>query len=65
MKELENRMNYWVYFLATVNKYEIDKLPGLFKRDPYLKPAIEALKKAKLDDKEEIYEKQRKALEDM
>jgi hypothetical protein len=65
VEELENRMNHWVYFLTTVNKYEIDKLPGLFKRDPYLKPAIEALGKVKLDEKEEIYEKQREALEDM
>jgi hypothetical protein len=53
------------YFSTTVDKYEIDKLLGLFKRDPYLKPAIETLGKVKLDEKEEIYQKQRKALEDM
>jgi hypothetical protein len=40
------------YFLTKVDKYEIYKLPKLFKRDPYLKPAIEALEKIKLDDKE-------------
>jgi hypothetical protein len=41
------------YFLTTVDKYEIDKLPTLFKRDLDLKSAIEALEKVELDSKKE------------
>jgi hypothetical protein len=66
VEELENRMDYWAYFLMTVDKCEIDKLPRLFKRDPDLKSAIEALEKIKLDEEEEeIYKEQMKEQEDM
>jgi predicted transposase/invertase (TIGR01784 family) len=55
----------WTNFLATVDKYERNSLPELFKSDPDLKEAFEALEGLDLNQKEEeIYESQLKLLQD-
>jgi predicted transposase/invertase (TIGR01784 family) len=61
--EMKSKLDHWMYFLATADKYEGDDIPELFRMDEDLRTAHIALKNLKLDDKEEeIYERQLKEL---
>jgi predicted transposase/invertase (TIGR01784 family) len=65
MSEMKSKLDHWMYFLATADKYEEDNIPELFRMDEDLRTAHIALKNLKLDDKEEeIYERQLKELRD-
>jgi predicted transposase/invertase (TIGR01784 family) len=59
--ELKSKLDYWMYFLATADKYEKDNLPEIIEKDSELKEAFDALENLELDSKEKkIYEKQLK-----
>jgi predicted transposase/invertase (TIGR01784 family) len=65
MGEMKSKLDHWMYFLATADKYEEDNIPELFRMDEDLRTAHIALKNLKLNDKEEeIYERQLKELRD-
>jgi predicted transposase/invertase (TIGR01784 family) len=51
IKELENEMDKWIYFLKNVKEYKKSNLPELFVSDPELKAACDALERISLNMK--------------
>jgi hypothetical protein len=65
-RELNNKLDYWAYFLVTVGKYERDKSPEIIERDSDLKEAFDVLENLELDSEEKkTYKKQLKEFEDI
>jgi uncharacterized membrane protein YheB (UPF0754 family) len=63
--KLKSKLDYWMYFLAIVDKCEGDMMPGIFKTHEGLQDVYKALQNLELDpSEEEIYEKQLKKLRD-
>jgi predicted transposase/invertase (TIGR01784 family) len=65
VEELESKLDYWTYFLTKGEEYERNNIPEIFKTEPELIEAFEALEGLYLDgSEEEIYERELKELRD-
>jgi hypothetical protein len=63
--KLESKLDYWMYFLAVVDKCKGDRMPIIFKTYKDLQDAYKTLQSLELEpSEEEIYERQLKKLRD-